>query len=54
MPKYDLIIEEKSELKIQTISASRKAEAKRIAENSYSNIKGIVFSDGNHENPEQN
>ena len=53
MPKYDLIIEEKSELKIQTISARCKAEAKRIAEKSNSNIKGIVFSDGNLENPEQ-
>ncbi len=53
MPKYDLIIEEKSELKVRTIIASCKAEAERIAGNSYSNIKGIVFSDGNHENPEQ-
>ena len=46
---YDLIIEESGTLKVETIDAENRIEAKQIGNASGQNLKGIVFSDQNLE-----
>ena len=45
--KYDLIYEDEGELRIRTVIAASKDEAKKLAEKSNVKMKGIVFSDRN-------